>query len=207
MTPSDLQPSQKCFKPSFLLAKIVFCSRDPHLFSDGHPHQSPYQALSLSFFPPAGHAWLWEETRTSGGRQGPLCGGFCPDFPLRARPRLLRVGDWLRASPGGSCSRAQGRGLAPAPDGAARSSHLFFRRSWERGRRREAPGGGDAARLCRSPSRCRAARTALPRSLSRLLPPSGEFSRLRCCNFSPAEAAPRLAARTHASARRGAGGC
>lgn len=94
-----------------------------------------------------------------------------PTSPCAPGRACSRAVDWLRASPGGSCSRTQGRGLAPAPDRAARSLHLFFRRSWERGRRREAPGGGDAARLCRSPSRCRAARTALPRSLA-LSPPS-----------------------------------
>lgn len=44
-----------------------------------------------------------------------------------------------------------------------------------------------------------------PPSLALSLPPPlsrGEFSRLRCCNFPPAEAVPRLAARTRSRAQR-----
>lgn len=84
----------------------------------------------------------------------------------------------MRVSPDGSCSRAQGRDLAPAPGRAAPSSHPAPLLSAELGGREGGAWGWDAARLCRSPSRCRAARTALPRSFARSLasfPPWGIF--------------------------------
>lgn len=110
-----------------------------------------------------------------------------PTSPCAPGRACSRAGDWLRVSPGGSCSRAQGRDLAPAPGRAAPSSHPASLLSAELGGREGGARGWDAARLCRSPSRCRAARTALPRSFARSLasfPPWGIF-KTALLQFSP----------------------
>lgn len=173
--------------------------------------KSPDQTFWSFKFPPSCWARLVLGSDADLGWQArsPVREDSVPTSPCAPGRACSRAGDWLRVSPGGSCSRAQGRYLALAPGRAAPSSHphLFFPRSWGEGR--EAPGGG---MLPGSAAARAAAERRAPPSLARSLalsPPSprGEFSRLRCCNFPPAEAAPRLAARTHASARRGAGGC
>lgn len=95
-----------------------------------------------------------------------------PTSPCAPGRACFRAGDWLRVSPGGSCSRAQGCDLAPAPGRAAPSSHPAPLLSAELGEGREAPGGG---MLPGSAAARAAAERRAPPSLARSLalsPPS-----------------------------------